>query len=358
MLRRVHVLFLSLPGGVGLESGRLNLLRPGATPVAAGQAGLARDRRHHRGRCHQRHRLRQDGRADEALPDCRRRESVAIFATIDDKARTIKQDGELKLVAKVKGQELDAEGVAFVGKGNDNAFYVVGSHGKKRCTCDDNPSSLNLIRVPINPSTGRLEPDDGTGVAPPAWVAPQNIMPAMQRSQHLGNRANACLGTKPPQPKKDKDCKGFKPAQGANIEGIAVFGDTVFLGFRGPVDGGTAYLLAFDRTSLFKDKLEQRRDDPDQARARQGRARPGGRCRRAARALRPGRRRSRSSGRPPLRSQDAGRHASRHLDGAPAGGQARGAPGAVGGWAGVRGARLVRQGRERRAAGVQGAQEK
>ena len=33
----------------------------------------------------------------------------AIFATIDDKARTIKQDGELKLVAKVKGQELDAE---------------------------------------------------------------------------------------------------------------------------------------------------------------------------------------------------------------------------------------------------------
>ena len=51
-----------------------------------------------------------------------------------------------------------------------------------------------------------------------------------------------------------EDCE-FKPAQGANIEGIAVFGDTVFVGFRGPVDGDTAYLLAFDRQSLFEPRL-------------------------------------------------------------------------------------------------------
>jgi hypothetical protein len=51
-----------------------------------------------------------------------------------------------------------------------------------------------------------------------------------------------------------EDCE-FKPAQGANIEGIAVFGDTVFVGFRGPVDGDTAYLLAFDRKSLFEKEL-------------------------------------------------------------------------------------------------------
>jgi hypothetical protein len=177
----------------------------------------------------------------------------AVFATIDGGAKTIKQDGELKLIEKVKGQELDAEGVAYDSK--DNAFYVIGSHGRKRKCCRENPSSFNLIRVPIDPSTGRLDPDDGSGVAPPGWIAPRNLLPAMRRSKQLEKRANACLGTKPPQKKgKVQECE-FKPAQGANIEGIAVFGDRVFVGFRGPVDGDTAYLLAFDRKSLFEPQL-------------------------------------------------------------------------------------------------------
>jgi hypothetical protein len=176
----------------------------------------------------------------------------AVLATID--GRTIRQDGTLKLIEKVKGEELDAEGVAYDSK--DNAFYVVGSHGRKRTCCKDNPSSFNLIRVPIDPSTGRLDPDDGTGVAPEAWIAPRNILPAMQRSPQLAKRADACLGTKAPKKKKKKgeQCE-FEPAQGANIEGIAVLGDRVFVGFRGPVHGGTAYLLAFDRNSLFEKEL-------------------------------------------------------------------------------------------------------
>jgi hypothetical protein len=98
------------------------------------------------------------------------------------------------------------------------------------------PSSFNLVRVPVNPSTGRLDPDDGSGGAPPGWIAPPNILPAMRRSKQLEKRANACLGTKPPRKQgKVENCE-FNPAQGANIEGIAVFGDTVFVGFRGPVD--------------------------------------------------------------------------------------------------------------------------
>jgi Protein of unknown function (DUF3616) len=175
----------------------------------------------------------------------------AVLATID--GRTIRQDGTLKLIEKVKGEELDAEAVAYDSKAN--AFYVIGSHGRKRTCCKDNPSSFNLIRVPIDPSTGRLDPDDRSGMAPAAWIAPPNILPAMQRSPQLAKRANACLGTKPPRKKgKVVDCD-FNPGQGANIEGIAILGDTVFLGFRGPVDGNTAYLLAFDRNSLFEPQL-------------------------------------------------------------------------------------------------------
>jgi len=177
----------------------------------------------------------------------------AILATIDGNAKTIEPDGELKLIEKVKGQELDAEGVTY--DSTDNAFYVIGSHGRKRKCCRENPSSFNLVRVPVNPSTGLLDPDDGSGVAPPGWIAPQNILPAMRRSKQLEKRANACLGTKPPRKQgKVENCE-FNPAQGANIEGIAVFVDTVFVGFRGPVDGDTAYLLAFDRKSLFGPQL-------------------------------------------------------------------------------------------------------
>ena len=119
----------------------------------------------------------------------------AILATIDGNAKTIKPDGELKLIEKVKGQELDAEGVAY--DSADNAFYVVGSHGRKRKCCRENPSSFNLVRVPVDPSTGRLDPDDGSGVAPPGWIAPHNILPAMRHPRQLKKRANACLGPNP-----------------------------------------------------------------------------------------------------------------------------------------------------------------
>ena len=190
----------------------------------------------------------------------------AIFVTIDGK--TIKQDGELKLIEKVKGQELDAEGVAYDSKGN--AFYVIGSHGRKRTCCKDNPSSFNLIRVPIDPSTGRLDPDDGSGMAPAAWIAPRNILPAMQRSPQLAKRANACLGTKPPQ-KKGK-VGGLRLPTGAGRQ------------YRGHRDPRRHRVPGLSRARRRRHRLPagvrpqqpvraaapQRCDDPDQARARQG----------------------------------------------------------------------------------------
>ena len=179
----------------------------------------------------------------------------AILATIDGNAKTIKPDGELRLIEKVKGQELDAEGVAY--DSTDNAFYVIGSHGRKRKCCRENPSSFNLVRVPVNPSTGRLDPDDGSGVAPPGWIAPPNI-PCRRCADPQAAERSAPMRASAPNPRgrrgRWRTASSSRP-QGTNIEGIAVFGDTVFVGFRGPVDGDTAYLLAFGRKSLFEPQL-------------------------------------------------------------------------------------------------------
>ena len=107
----------------------------------------------------------------------------AILATIDGNAKTIKPDGELKLIEKVKGQELDAEAVAY--DSTDNAFYVVGSHGRKRKCCKGRtrrPSTWSAC--PSTRRRGGIDPDDGgSGVAPPDGIAPPNILPAMRRSR-------------------------------------------------------------------------------------------------------------------------------------------------------------------------------
>ena len=176
----------------------------------------------------------------------------AIFVTLD--GRTIKQDGELKLIEKVKGQGSTPRASLMTAR--TTLSMSSARMGESAPAARTIRRRFNLIRVPIDPSTGRLDPDDGSGMAPAAWIAPHNILPAMQRSPQLAKRANACLGTKPPQKKKKngEQCED-QPAQGANIEGIAVLGDRVFVGFRGPVDGGTAYLLAFDRKSLFEKEL-------------------------------------------------------------------------------------------------------
>jgi hypothetical protein len=103
----------------------------------------------------------------------------------------------------------------------------------------------------MNQATGA---GGGSSAVHADWIAPKNIRPAMQRSPKLAKHVNACLGTRLPKKAEKKGCK-FTPAQGANIEGIAVLDDRVFVGFRGPVDGDTAYLLAFDRKSLFETEL-------------------------------------------------------------------------------------------------------
>jgi hypothetical protein len=56
-----------------------------------------------------------------------------------------------------------------------------------------------------------------------------------------------CLGSEPP-PK----APGLTGQQGINIEGLAVQGDRLIFGFRGPVINGAALTLAVDANALFE----------------------------------------------------------------------------------------------------------
>src|SRR5262249_51238739 len=128
-------------------------------------------------------------------------------------------------------------------------FYVAGSHGRPRYHCErENPSSYVVARIPVNAATGRPDFDDKKGADQPSWVAPQievsrHVRAVMLKSAELAPYVDACLQTE----------EGDHPNRhGVNIEGMAILGSTLYLGFRGPVLGGSAFLLAVDRDGLFK----------------------------------------------------------------------------------------------------------
>jgi hypothetical protein len=169
----------------------------------------------------------------------------AVFVSLG--GGTIRVIEKIRLAPETSDQELDAEGVAY--DETTKAFYVVGSHGRPRHHCDqDNPSSIGLVRVPVSPTTGRPDYDYKSGIGDPKWVAPQidlskHVLAAMKKSPQLAPYVDKCLQSR----------KGDRADEhGANIEGLAFLGTTVYFGFRGPVNGETAYLLALDRDGLFQ----------------------------------------------------------------------------------------------------------
>lgn len=164
--------------------------------------------------------------------------------------RVVEQDDKIRLAPEVSGEELDAEGVAY--DPATTSFYVIGSYGKPRHSCSkDNPSASRLVRIPVSSSTGRPSFDYKIKLSDPAWVpkeveAAQELKQAMTASAQIGPYVDQCLAS-------DK-APGQKAQPGANVEGLAVYKSSLFVGFRGPVHGDTAYLLMFDRDAAFKEK--------------------------------------------------------------------------------------------------------
>ena len=116
--------------------------------------------------------------------------------------------------------ELDGEGVAFA----DNFFYVIGSHGRPRHDKDATDqakeaarvaaglaASSKLIRLKFNPATGEIAHE-----------------PAVPPSSALARLIAAEALFAPSEGKTLED-------GGVTVEGVAVGGQRLFAGFRGPV---------------------------------------------------------------------------------------------------------------------------
>ena len=124
--------------------------------------------------------------------------------------------------------ELDAEAAATDGR----YLYVTGSHSAKRADCSSNPSSRHVFRLTLDPATGRGKPDSLTE-SDRLWDIMKTV-PVLK--DHVGERQ--CLGSEPSQ-------------RGINIEGLAVSGERLYFGFRGPVIDGEAWVLSVDSAALF-----------------------------------------------------------------------------------------------------------
>lgn len=133
--------------------------------------------------------------------------------------------------------ELDAEGAATDG----NYVYVTGSHSAKRGDCASNPDSRFVLRLRLDPASGRAVPASQVQTGR-LWSLMQ-AQPELQA--YVGERK--CLGTEPP-PK----APGLSGQQGINIEGLAVQGGRLIFGLRGPVIQGAALTLAVGAAALFE----------------------------------------------------------------------------------------------------------
>ena len=144
-------------------------------------------------------------------------------------------------------EELDAEGAATDGR----YFYVTGSHSAKRGDCASNAGSRHVLRLKLDPATGRAlrSPAGSPSKAFVDYADSGRLWPVMQAqpslAAHVGERK--CLGSEPP----DK-APALSGQQGVNIEGLAVQAGRLYFGFRGPASQGVGQVLAVDADALFR----------------------------------------------------------------------------------------------------------
>ena len=173
--------------------------------------------------------------ADEGLPELYRL-TAAGDGYGDPQAFGV---GEFVALPDGADEEIDVEGL----DGAPGCLWLVGSHSRtrKRVDPDDDdekvekglrtvrshPNRNVLVRLPLAPGDDGLPaPSSGTAGAGPAAVLDGDLLRALAADRHVG----PFLET----PSKDN---------GLDIEGLAVVGDRLLLGLRGPVLRGWAVVL-------------------------------------------------------------------------------------------------------------------
>lgn len=135
--------------------------------------------------------------------------------------------------------ELDAEGAATDGR----YVYVTGSHSAKRKTCESNPGSRHVIRLAIDPASGKANPGDYKD-SDALWHL-MSTLPTL--ADHVGEQK--CLGTEPPP-----EAPSLSGQRGVNVEGLAVKHGFLHFGFRGPAENAMAPIVTTNAIDFFGDK--------------------------------------------------------------------------------------------------------
>src|SRR3954452_13110309 len=126
------------------------------------------------------------------------------------------------------GGDPDLEGAAY----ERGFFYAVGSHGRSRWANKPNDTSYAVFRFAVRKNgkpKSAMSEDKAAGVQSSA-----RLRAAIRDARHVGAFYDKPLG-----------------ANGVNIEGIAVQGGRMHLGFRGPSVDGRAFALSLDAEAVF-----------------------------------------------------------------------------------------------------------
>jgi len=127
--------------------------------------------------------------------------------------------------------ELDAEGAALAG----GLYYVTGSHSVKRESCTVNPASRTLIRFASSPNG-----------SPSNLVRTTRLWDLFGDEPYLKLHMEGCLGEG-----IGGTAEQLQRRPGINIEGVAVAGGRIYVGFRAPSEVGIVPVYSADAKALF-----------------------------------------------------------------------------------------------------------
>lgn len=135
--------------------------------------------------------------------------------------------------------ELDGEGVAYAG----GYFYVMGSHGRPRKKIEDDAELEARIAASSQLIRFRL---DGNDITPEGRL---KVTPKIETTSRLRNvlRNHRDLEN---STRQDLDKYGL------TIEGVAIKGDTLYVGLRAPLPDGKAAVATVPLAALFDEKAE------------------------------------------------------------------------------------------------------
>ena len=133
----------------------------------------------------------------------------------------------IRLLGDNADSDPDTEGVAF----HRGYFYAVGSHGVARKSAKEKTAPFTVFRFKVDAQSGKPAFDL---LLASAVEKSTRLRAALRASESIGPHAEKPLGE-----------------NGVNIEGLALDGDRIFFGLRGPVLEGRAFILSTAIEGLF-----------------------------------------------------------------------------------------------------------